>query len=404
MPGLPIVDELYFEHPSVRLGGWLAFHLDRSELPYMNLTPGESDVVGIPVNKAASLQEVVTGLEQKHKTRPAGTYYYRGQVGRRQLQCPCEIPRLGRSFPHLARPTFKIESFLPSAYRKHINLRPDGTTPIIRWPAWKPESPLAGVGPVARALMQSRDDHLRAFVCQYFLDAANHPEIIGARLLATRGAASNSPPADLVSPGTNVLKSLLTLISWAQHYEFGSIMVDISSSPVVAAWFASHRWSGEVANDPDGFGVIYRFDYHEIRRFLDKELDRETPAAPLIRALGFLGLTDISHLPPTTGKRPSAQCGGSFLGLQNVVLGYLMSIYPGLEIFTFPLQSVTGRETRYSKEDLCPADDVALGIFPPAGDPHPPLTGDEIGNFLESEGFDGDQRGFLIRAFHEGLV
>jgi len=93
--------------------------------------------------------------------------------------------------------------------------------------------------------MHSHDPQLRSFLRSYFQDVADHPEVVITRALAVRGIASNKTPPHLGAPGTNVLKSVLNLISWAQHYEFGSVMADISASPAVAAWFASHRWSGE---------------------------------------------------------------------------------------------------------------------------------------------------------------
>ena len=405
MPGLPIIDELYFAHPSIRLGGWIAFHMKRRGVPYMNFVAGQDELVETPVIHRDSLGDALAEIEAEDKTKTKGHYYYRGQAGRRELQCSCEIPRLGEAFPDLSRPTFKFESFVPSSFRSYISRPPAGTVQAIRWPAWKPQSPLAGVGIVARALMESHNDALSFFVRKYLLDVAQFPEIIMARTLAMRRMAlTNPPPPHLLAPGTNVLKSLLTLISWAQHYEFGSIMVDISSSPRVAAWFASHRWSGEVARDDQGQGVIYRFNYVKIRQFLEKELDRETPAAPLIRALGFLGLTDISDLPVTGGKRPSAQCGGSFLGLENIIVAYLFSVYGGLTIYTFPLRSVSGLETAYTKNDLCPADDAALSIFPAAAAAHEPLTPVELKRFVDCDLFTKDQQGFLVRSFEEGLL
>jgi len=405
VPGLPIVDELYFEAPSIRLGSWLGFHTRRIGVPFINLVAGESDIVTTPVIGCDSLAEALTQVQAEGKGQPKGTYYYRGQVGRRYLQCACEMTRLAQSFPNMRRPTFKFESFLPSAFRGYITRPPRISTPIIRWPPWIQSSPLAGVGPVVRALMQSGNDDLRIFVLRYFSDVVNYREIISAQVLAARGMAlANRLPADLLAPGTNVLNSLLTLVSWAQHYEFGSIMVDISSSPAVAAWFASHRWSGELAKDDDGEGVIYRFDYREIRRFLDKELEAETSAAPRIRALGFLGLTDIADLPASGGKRPSAQHGGSFLGLENIVIAYLFSIYKALKIYTFPLHSLKGDESGYTKQDLCPEDDVALKIFPPPGTSHDPLTSAEVKHFVDCEDFSREQQEFLVRAFDMALL
>ncbi len=371
----------------------------------MNFVAGEEDDLKTPVLQRDSLQQVLSELEAEAASQPKGTFYYRGQIARRQLLCSCDIPRLGQAFPAFGKPTFKFESFVPSRYRSYIVHRTDGTTPLIRWPQWTPQSPLGEVSVVARALMESHDDNLRHVVRQYFLDVAKFPEIVVAKVLAMKGAAlQNPPPPSLLAPGTNMLKSFLTLVSWAQHYEFGSIMVDVTSSPAVAGWFASHRWSGEVATDDQAHGVIYRFDYNKIRSFLEKELEHETSAASLIRALGFLGLADISGLPIAGGKRPSAQCGGSFLGLENVIISYLFSVYGGLTIYTVPLGSVTGRETGYTKADLCPPDDTALRLFSLPDTSVGPLTSGEIKRFVDCEEFTKDEQRFLVRSFEHGLL
>jgi hypothetical protein len=190
IPGLPIVDELYFEWPSGRLGGWLAFQMQETGLPYASFVAGESLFVSIPLKQHDTLADALSEIEAEDRQQPYGTYYYRGQASRHYLQCPCHMPRLGQAFPHLGRPTFKFESFLPSAFRGYVTRPADGTTPIIRWPDWSMRSPLAGVGPVARALMQSTQEELRQFVRQYLLDAARHREILVAALSPLRSSPS----------------------------------------------------------------------------------------------------------------------------------------------------------------------------------------------------------------------
>jgi hypothetical protein len=60
----------------------------------------------------------------------------------------------------------------------------------------------------------------------------------------------------------NIPASLASLISLAQHYEWPSSMVDVTSSPVIATWFATHDWAtGEPSASQSSRAVIYRFGH-----------------------------------------------------------------------------------------------------------------------------------------------
>jgi len=177
-------------------------------------------------------------------------------------------------------------------------------------------------------------------------------------------------------------------------------MIDVTRDVEVAGWFASHHWNGELASrDPAGWGVIYRFDAEEINKCLSKELDKELNKGAFLILTGLLGFADISSLGEEFGKRPKAQRGGSLLGFENSVVYLLLDCYGALEIFTFPHSSLSGRETKIQRSDLCPSDDPILQVFKPQFlSDTTPISDNELQGFLASEGFAEKDISILIRA------
>ena len=105
--------------------------------------------------------------------------------------------------------------------------------------------------------------------------------------------------------------TLLRLISVAQHYELGSVMVDITNEVDVAVWFATHRFAnGDIARgDHDERGVIYRFDKEVIEKFVRPrwKLGHETPAHfHLARSLERPGLSVSQTSQISTARMESA--------------------------------------------------------------------------------------------------
>jgi hypothetical protein len=177
-------------------------------------------------------------------------------------------------------------------------------------------------------------------------------------------------------------------------------MVDITNEVDVAVWFATHRFaSGDIAQgDHDERGVIYRFDKEVMEKFVSPAVEvgpRDPgtfPFGSLAGPAGLIGITDIADLDSAYGKRPKTQAGGSILGLENSTAYLNGDLRGNIEVFTFPLSTVTGCETSLDKENLCPLDDPSAKILDPtsvkeAGG----IRDDEITTFLAAERFSKDE-------------
>jgi len=257
------------------------------------------------------------------------------------------------------------------------------------------------IAPAIRAISQSDHEGLRELMGQFLMDL---------RLLAVNNFLIKQgvdPRGGLPEriPLTNIAKKLTTLVSLSQHYEFGSCMIDITNDPDVAIWFASHSWSGELTVSDDQYGVVYRFNADAINTALQKELLAETSAQLAIFNAGLLGLVDISHDSNAFGLRPLRQAGGSIMGLENSVALYILDVYSALEVFTFPLATVSGNESSHSKNDLVPEDDPLVKVFDVEFKKNAaPLTDVELGKVATEVGLSAEDAGILQRARVQCLI
>jgi len=119
-------------------------------------------------------------------------------------------------------------------------------------------------------------------------------------------------------------------------------------------------------------------------------------ASPWVQGLGLFGIVDISSLHPAVAARPSAQLGGSVLGLENSAMYFLMGAYDIGEIFTFPHLSVTGREVELSHADLCPPDDSANDIIRGEHDTQQPITAEELAALASGAGMSASDVAHLV--------
>jgi hypothetical protein len=161
---------------------------------------------------------------------------------------------------------------------------------------------------------------------------------------------------------------LLQLISLAQHYEYRSIMIDVTKDIDCAIWFATHEWdTGELAGSADGSpGVIYRFDRAKIAELMQNHLTG--PGAmppPAITSMGIFGHADISEQFDFL-KRPRAQQGGSLLGMENFLTHFLIKLYGGATVFEFDHTTVKDIQIHRTRDDICPPNDSGLDIFRPS--------------------------------------
>jgi hypothetical protein len=253
---------------------------------------------------------------------------------------------------------------------------------------------------IARAIIESpRDNPVREMLLRFLRDVARPAMLAAVRRAG--GLHIRDPEAEARAlPFTNLPQSHLDLISLAQHYEYGSVMVDVTRSIDVAIWFAAFRWKDGslIGSSSDDVGVIYRFDEEAIKRVLEVRFLHESGGPSLVPALGLFGLADISSLSADIARRPVAQRGGSLLGFENSVLHLLLHDGGGVEAFVFPHRSADGTETPLRKSHLCPDDDPALAVFRPgeAGEESPPVTPEELDGFLSASGLDEAERRQIV--------
>ena len=396
MAGYPPIDKLYYENPSLRIGGFIAWVLKKSGSNRLNIVPGKCEFCTITPKHFASLQELAEYLKQNHQD----SVYYRGQTRRYETAYQDHINTLAEAFPDLSPLHIIFENMIPILFRPILKLHyPD-------WDSYKYPTKLDQIAPAMRAIFNCNYDPIRNLLEAYFKELIQKPSFLTKDLLAKDGFAKVPLPSELIAPMTNISMKLLQLISISQHYEYGSTMVDITSNVDVAVWFASHKWSGDRATGrAKDTGVIYRFNANNINKCLTKELENETPTALAISRSGLLGLTDISNMGNDFGRRPKAQFGGSIFGMENSIVYLLLDVYEAMEVFTFPLNSILGNEAPINKADLCPSQDSLLDVFNPVYmHSKEPIADGELIKFLKDETFSKDERGIISRARKMHLI
>ena len=352
----------------------------------------------------SSLADLRAFLQEKHTP----SFRYRGQTKRYQTTYKDDVPGLA-SWGYLAGPvTIKFEGLVPSLFRPVVQSSP------AEWDSYKYPSKLAQVAPALRAIMRSDHQPLRSLVREYFRDVVEYPAIF-ARYAFTGPINLTLPESTMArfARGTMTPNTLLRLISVAQHYGLGSVMVDITNEVDVAVWFATHLFgTGElVRSEHDDRGVIYRFNAETIQKFVPPAVEvgardpSRFPFGSLAGPAGLIGITDIADLDSVYGKRPKAQAGGSILGLENSTVYLQADLREAIEVFTFPLSTVTGRETSLNKEDLCPPDDPSGKVLSPASASETgEIRDDEISTFLVGERFSDDEIEKVLTLRRDGAI
>lgn len=225
--------------------------------------------------------------------------------------------------------------------------------------------------------------------------------------VANIGRARFGYDSAMLAEGSTVPQAMLDLISIAQHYDYGSIMVDVSTSIGAAVWFATRDWeSGNVAGSSDGSpGVIYRFDAGKIAGLIARHIagPGATPP-PALHAFGVFGLADIANRFDFL-ERPRLQHGGSLLGMENVITHLLMLMNDAIEVFPFDQASVTGRETAFDADDIRPGHDRGVEIFRPHDKfSTEPLRESELRDLLAWMGMAGERIERLVELRAAGVL
>lgn len=228
---------------------------------------------------------------------------------------------------------------------------------------------------IIRAISASKNDALRDLLKKVLCEDI---PLLALRVWTAKQNNYNLSFNDLYKDGINIPDNLLKLISIAQHYEYPTAMVDLSSSLDVGTWFATNSWTdGKPLKT--GTGIIYRFDREAILKSIRNELS--SPFLLNIRkmeASAIFGIADIKHLDPEFGLRPQRLHGASIFGLENTLI-YLLLHYSfstksdgndqisfeksGFSAHTFPISLNIQDNIRLLKTDLAPECDPAIDVF-----------------------------------------
>lgn len=402
MSGFSQFDTYYYNHPSPRIGGMIAFTLAKTKSDTLNLEAG----AGGWFNETAlvrheSLKDLQDYLLKSH----SDDIYYRGQSKRHSCVCREKLPGLQEVLPHVKELTIKHDSLFPSQFRSIIK------SGHCDWRSFSKRSILQQLRHAFRAIALSKNEALRNLLAAVLSEEL--PFIAVKIALAEKGLA-HLVLENINFEHSNIPRNLLKLVSIAQHYELPTTMVDITSSLDVASWFATHSWT-DGCPYAEGEGVIYRFDKNLIRRIIQKELHESfVPKIAQMEACALYGISDIRDMDIAYGARPKAQHGGSIFGLENSLLYLTMNIanfktqYNSGDAFSahvFPIRKDAATSLGLSKNDLAPPGDSVQQVFSrPAFGYEGDLTVTEIQTFLREETADGPSVDRLVHMMSMKLL
>src|ERR1041384_7803857 len=383
----PPVDEVCYSLPSPDVGVEIWNRLLDDDTSTLSLTFGA-------VHECESLHELINELNENHKSQ----YCYRGQIGQHfavysgHLPNVSEYLRAGSPPVYLDQFTVRVDSLIPSGFRR-------GIVPLIT-PFG--QRALPGLSHILEPFHVITSNHAHPWcplLGDYIRDAING-ENVGVIMRTLAGFGANPGIGAGIEHEPRVLpKTLLRLISLAQHYEYESSMVDFTKDVDIAVWFATHRWSGDPV--AEGRGVIYRVDLARANEAIDKHFGLDYAAiGPLLR-VGIMGAVDISDIDPSYGLRPSRQHGISFFGLENSVVYLLMEMHNVAETFIFPIDDKSATAASVCKAELCPDEEMLL----PTGD-----MCDSIGpakalhQFCLEQGLSKNEAERVLLAYNYGLI
>lgn len=213
------------------MAGWLGMHLIGEFHSGVAAPPKGAVHFAPPSTAYESLTGLLARLQREHEEH----HWYRGQIATRTCLYEGRVESLTMALPNIDRVRISFDGLIPSAFRSITSSMPatwDESGIRLR-------PPLDCLSGALRSILRSPSDALREVALSFLKDA---PLLASLPTLAMSNVTLSKDLPEF-HPGTNILRSYLQLIALAQHYEHGSSMVDVTRSPDVAAWFASHTWN-----------------------------------------------------------------------------------------------------------------------------------------------------------------
>jgi len=378
--GFPFVDSAFFENPTVLEAGLIL----RRMVPAVQ--PDEISQLLLDPKRIhqPKLSDLVIDLKNAHEPR----FWYRGQAAIRRALYFGHVDRLARLEPKLSSFGAAFECLIPSAFRTFTKSKP------ANWKAYQHQPTLEVfcglIGCVVRGDNAELKDRLVDFLfaSQLMLIQLIQPN--------WHFELERNPCVE----GTTLFQEHLDLVSLSQHYGFGSVMVDITRDVDTAVWFATRDWeTGHLVRHPGEQGVIYRFDESKIR-FLVKTVFQHSTSD--VRNFGAFGIADISSRFTGIADRPRAQQGGSLLGMENLIVNFLLCEYGAIEVFHFDHDRVSGEETSKSVGNICPPGDPGETLF--SSGKSQPITAQEFRRFLEEREVPAADINRILESFNAGVL
>jgi len=382
-------------------GGWLAFCITEYERgrPRLNFVPGATEyALSGTVRHFRDVEETIAFLQSSHKAE----YSYRGQIQRYRSGAAGRIHLLQDNPPHpLVRSysesenrllsenargapvVFVNESLLPSAFR---HLLENG---IVQWHRYSYPSRLDLIASAVRAILKAEHAQLTQLLDDALAALLDNAKLSNISKLL--GHSVNSSAARAL----NVPVSFAQLVSFSQHYDCASSMIDITASIEVAAWFATHSWPGQKISD--GVGVIYRF------RTCSERILKEFAHLPGLEDVATSGILGSVSLDLPWAPRIVAQRGGALFGCESVVVMALLAM--GLvDVFTFDQQKDSRQSL--SREALVPPkeSDLLVDVFANGQAQPARLTDIEFVDFFSRRGWPRDRQQAFLTLRKEGRV
>jgi hypothetical protein len=349
MPGFPPIDRFYYERPSLRLAGYLALCVSvfERDLPTFDLRPNERPYSRLKPRHFDSFKDLQQQLLSSHLEH----HYYRGQNRRYSTQYSGEVASLKELDPRYSPLVVKFEALIPSLMRSVVS---NGQAD---WDQYDYPTIIDALSPAIRAIALRGDKTLKNLLRKFF-DELGH--IAMERSLLSNGILMAPHPNRISS--TNIWRRFAELTAISQHYELHSGMVDITTDPEVALWFASHKWDGTPVRFEEPSVVVYRFDSQSLTHAFQKEFFQQTPARLDIQRAGMFGVVRSADFEFEI-LRLNRQKGGAVMGLENSLSWYIIDTYSSVDIFTSPPPE--NQKSGLTLDHLAPRADPLIELFAP---------------------------------------